>query len=155
MFSFFCISLHLSTLSFCYLFVHSVSCHQLFFQLFMVIFNFIYPEVCAALPFFPFSALFEKLLVPAVWSQLLLQLVVQNDHLISTFAFSFLKKKIFSLFAWQLKILRSLFLMSCEKFMLCFLFIRSSCSSYHFFYQCIPFCSYRFKPFAQYRRKVC
>lgn len=39
--------MHLWTLFPVILFVHLVSCHKHFFQLFMVIFNFIYPEFCA------------------------------------------------------------------------------------------------------------
>lgn len=56
-------------------------------------------------------------LVPAVWDQLLLQLVVQNDHLISTFCFLSFKGKDLFCFYMIAESPEESFLVFCEKFL--------------------------------------
>lgn len=56
-------------------------------------------------------------LVSPVWDQLLLQLGVQNDHLMSTFCFFSFKGKDLFCFYVTAESLEESFLVSCEKFL--------------------------------------
>lgn len=65
-------------------------------------------------------------LVPAVWDQLLLQLVLQNDHLICTLCILPFKGKDLLSFYMTAESPEEYFLVPCEKFLVSFLFTRVS-----------------------------